>query len=46
MIPLSRSSLPRARSLVVTLVLIAAVSPFVVFALPEVVGADESYVVL
>ncbi|WP_165853277.1 signal peptidase I [Halonotius aquaticus] len=29
-----------------TLVLIAAVSPFVVFALPEVVGADESYVVL
>ena len=46
MIPLSRSSLPKARSLVVTLVLIAAVSPFVVFALPEVVGADESYVVL
>ena len=46
MIPLSRSSLPKARSLVVTLVLIAAISPFVVFALPEVVGADESYVVL
>ena len=46
MIPVSRPSIPSARNVVVTLVLLAAISPFVVFAVPEVVGADEGYVVL
>ena len=46
MIPVSRPSIPSARSVVVTLVLLAVVSPFVVFAAPEIVGADEGYVVL
>ena len=39
-------SMPGAARLVVTVVLIAAVSPFAVFAVPQVVGADEGFVVL
>jgi signal peptidase len=36
----------RLAGLLVTLVLLAVVLPFVVFAVPQVVGADESFVVL
>jgi signal peptidase len=32
--------------LLVTVVLVAAISPFAVFAVPQVIGADEGYVVL
>ena len=41
-----RPSMPGAAQLLVTVVLIAAVSPFVVFAVPQVIGADEGFVVL
>ena len=39
-------SMPGAAQLVATVVLIAAVSPFAVFAVPQVVGADEGFVTL
>ncbi|WP_338741356.1 signal peptidase I [Haloplanus salilacus] len=39
-------SLPSARQLLAMIVLLAAVSPFVVFAVPQVIGADEGFVVL
>lgn len=41
-----RPSRPGPAQLLVTIVLIAAVSPFVVFAVPQVIGADEGFVVL
>jgi signal peptidase len=37
---------PSLRSVVLTLVVVLVVSPFAVYAVPELVGADESYVVL
>ncbi|MFC6874025.1 signal peptidase I [Halobellus marinus] len=46
MIQLPTLSLPSAGQLLVTLVLLAAISPFVVFAVPQVVGADDGFVVL
>ena len=39
-------SLPSARQLLAMVVLLAAVSPFVVFAVPQVIGADDGFVVL
>ncbi|MFD1598420.1 signal peptidase I [Halobellus rarus] len=39
-------SVPSAGKLLATLVLLAAVSPFVVFAVPQTIGADEGFVVL
>ncbi|QAU14036.1 signal peptidase I [Halorubrum sp. BOL3-1] len=42
----SRLSMPSARNLVVILILLATISPFAVFAVPELTGADEGYVVL
>ena len=39
-------SLPSAGQLLVTVVLLAAVSPFVVFAVPQAIGADDGFVVL
>ncbi|TSD08884.1 signal peptidase I [Haloglomus irregulare] len=41
-----RPSRPGPAQLLVTIVLIAAVSPFAVFAVPQVIGADEGFVVL
>ena len=41
-----RPSMPGAAQLLITIVLIAAVSPFVVFAVPEIIGADQGFVVL
>ena len=46
MTQLPRPSMPITSTLLVTVVLVAAVSPFAVFAVPQVIGADESYVVL
>ena len=43
---MTESDRPRLAGLLVTLVLLAVVLPFVVFAVPQVVGADESFVVL
>ena len=39
-------SLPSAGQLLVTVVLLAVVSPFVVFAVPHAIGADDGFVVL
>jgi signal peptidase len=39
-------SLPSAGQLLVTVVLLAVVSPFVVFAVPQAIGADDGFVVL
>jgi signal peptidase len=39
-------SLPSAGRLLVPVVLLAAVSPFVVFAVPQAIGADDGFVVL
>ena len=39
-------SLPSAGQLLATVVLLAAVSPFVVFAVPQAIGADDGFVVL
>ena len=39
-------SVPSARQLLAMVVLLAAVSPFVVFAVPQAIGADEGFVVL
>ncbi|MBB6647628.1 signal peptidase I [Halobellus ruber] len=41
-----RPSMPGPAQLLATIVLIAAVSPFAVFAVPQVIGADEGFVVL
>ncbi len=43
---LPRPSVQSTSTLLVTVVLVAAISPFAVFAVPQVIGADESYVVL
>lgn len=42
----STPSLPSVGQLLVTVVLLAAVSPFAVFAVPQVIGADDGFVVL
>ena len=46
MTQLPRPPMPSTSTLLVTVVLVAAISPFAVFAVPQVIGADESYVVL
>ena len=46
MIRIPTPSMPSGGKLLATLVLLAAVSPFVVFAVPQVVGADDGFVVL
>ena len=46
MIRIPTPSMPSGGKLLATLVLLAAVSPFVVFAVPQAVGADEGFVVL
>jgi len=46
MTQLPRPSMPSTSTLLVTVVLVAAISPFAAFAVPQVIGADESYVVL
>ena len=46
MIRLPTPSLPSAGQVLATVVLLAAVSPFAVFAVPQVIGADEGFVVL
>ncbi|MFD1685108.1 signal peptidase I [Halobellus litoreus] len=46
MTQIPKPTMPSAAALLATLVLVAAVSPFVVFAVPQVVGADEGFVVL
>lgn len=43
---LPRPSVRSTSTLLVTVVLVAAISPFAVFAVPQVIGADEGYVVL
>jgi len=39
-------SVPRGGKLLATIVLLAVLSPFVVFAVPQVIGADDGFVVL
>ena len=46
MTQLPRPSMGSTSTLLVTIVLVAAISPFAVFAVPQAIGADESYVVL
>ncbi|MEZ3171090.1 signal peptidase I [Halorubrum sp. RMP-47] len=46
MTQLPRPSMRVTSTLLVTIVLVAAISPFAVFAVPQIIGADESYVVL
>ncbi len=46
MIRLPTPSAPSAGQVLTTVVLVAAVSPFAVFAVPQTIGADEGFVVL